>query len=159
MRFQIIITFLVFATYNIYIICRYEVPESLSQTSYMFLDSGRKCFPFSFLCIFLSFTLFPTWLAVSMKHLRYLVYFSLGGLTISGLTPMFRKGIEKPLHYLSAVLTFVGVIAWFSYSDVKVLLLDTVLVLLLIVFKKRYYVYSAEVVISLTLMTYIFFKL
>lgn len=155
MRLLTLIVLLIYLWYNLLVIHMFGLPESLSQTSYLFLNHNGKYYMFSIFCILLSVSLLPTWVSISPKELRYLVYSSLGGLLVSGSTPMFRRGIQKPLHYLSAVFTFFCYILWFYAVDYIILIVNAVIISILILIDRKDYVYHAETVITLTLIIYL----
>jgi|GEM_PF-5197911 len=159
MGFITLITLSFFIIYNIYVIRKFGLPESLSQTSYLFLNHNGKYYMFSVLCILLSISLLPAWVSISVKKLQILVYLSLGGLLVSGMTPMFHRSIQKPFHYLSAVVTFVCYVIWFAYTSPTILILNAITIGILILLDHKDYVYHAESIIALTLMIYILYKI
>ena len=159
MHFLIFIVLFIYLSYNLIVIHKFGLPESLSQTSYLFLNHNGKYYMFTIFCISLSISLLPTWISISPRNLRHLVYLSLGGLLISGMTPMFRTGIQKPIHYISAAISFLCYILWFLSMDFWILIENAILIGILVLINPKDYVYHAETVISLTLIIYLLCRL
>lgn len=100
-----IITLVITLLYNCYIIIKYKkIPESLSETSYLL--GGNKRYLFTVYCVIISFCLLPMLLEITMT-LQFLPFVFCGGLLFAGCSPLFRTGLDKPIHYIFSGLAFV----------------------------------------------------
>lgn len=107
------ICLLVSIVYNTYVICHYsKVPESLSETAYLF--GGNKKFLFTAYCMLVVFTLMPGLFSVMPENLQFLPTFIFLGLGMSGCSPMYRNrtDMDSLVHYLSAVVAFVAFVIY-----------------------------------------------
>ena len=105
-----IIILLITLLYNIYIIIKYKkIPESLSETSYLL--RGNKRYLFTGYCVIISFCLLPVLLETTMT-LQFLPFLFCGGLLFAGCSPLFRSGLDKPIHYIFSGLAFVAYLCY-----------------------------------------------
>lgn len=149
----LIITGICFLIYNIYVIGIFGLPESLSETSYLFKENGKSHWWFTFICFIISIGLFPIWVGISHINYQFLCFLGCAGIMFAGCTPFFREDFHKPIHYASAIIAFISSIVWLGLMGyyIYVILSFISILLLLITFGFKYYVYFAEVVIYIIL--------
>lgn len=141
--------------YNLFIIFKYKtIPVSLSETSYIL--GGFKRYWFSAYCITTVMLILPLLLMTIPEKLAFLCFLMCGGLMFAGLSPMFKNGMDKTIHYIASILSFVifiilmiFVIGWL-YLALYIWLLA-----LLILCKKECYVYFAEMLIYVFIILFI----
>ena len=147
MNTVLILLMVLFVAYNLFLSCKFGIPHSLSETSYIWKTYNNKPYMFSLLCGITGGTLLPSWLLASSEDYQFLVFLSCTGLIFSGVSPMFRGGIDKPVHYTSAIAAMICFTLWLVLVQVWWLVICLVLtVLLSFLFDKRRIVYWVEVV-------------
>lgn len=159
MIYLVAISLFIYISYNIYVIRRFGIPKSLSQTSYLLLNYNKKFYFFSFLCISVGVLLWPVWCELSPKEISILPALALSGFILSGLTPLFHRSLEKPIHYISSVLTFVFFSIWILMVNMVLFVADAVMIGMFFVLHRECYVYHAENIIAFTLMFYLLYIL
>lgn len=139
-----IITLVITLLYNSYVIIKYKkIPESLSETSYLF--GGNKRYLFTGYCIITSFCLLPMLLEITMT-LQFLPFIFCGGLLFAGCSPLFRSGLDKPIHYIFSGLAFIAYLCYIMLCMGWVWLIGYLIILsILCIIKLKSYVYWAEI--------------
>ena len=101
---SIILCLLITLLYNSYIIIRHKkIPESLSETSYLL--GGNKRYFFTVYCILVCLLL-PILLEITPTNYQIIPFIFCGGLSFAGCSPLFREGLDKKIHYISAYIAF-----------------------------------------------------
>lgn len=149
---HLIILYVISIVYNSYIIYKYKkIPVSLSETAYLLggPDMGNKKYIFTLYCVFAIACIIPT-LFTLPENLIFLGFLICAGLLFAGVSPMFKDGMDKKVHYISAILSFIAfvvlmciVLPWY-WS-----LLYFILLGFLTLLKRECYVYFAEMLILL----------
>ena len=145
--------------YNIYVIIRYKkIPESLSETSYLF--GGNKRFLFTGYCILITFLLLPVLLNITNENFQILPVLICAGLAFAGCSPLFREGLDKKVHYISAYISF-GTFVLYSilcmnwiYTVVFICILG-----MLCLIRYKSFIYFAEILALFFLIYYSFYTL
>ena len=107
----ITINIILFCLYNIYIIYKYGLPTSLSETAYML---EKKYWLFTILCLVTGFSILPIWFGGD--DWDFLKFLSMIGLAFTGVTPMFKEGLDKPVHYTSSIITCICMLLWLGLN-------------------------------------------
>lgn len=107
----LIINILLFLIYNGYIICKYGIPNSLSETAYML---GSRKWLFTLLCLITAGCILPIWLGGD--DWNFLKFLSMLGLAFTGVSPMFKEGLDKPVHYTSSIITCICMLLWLGLN-------------------------------------------
>ena len=130
--------------YNLIIWLKYKtVPVSLSETAYIF--GGNKKYFFTLYCVLIVLLLLPQLFMVIPEHLAFIPFLMCAGLMFAGISPMFKDGTDKIVHYIAAFISFGSFILfmilflnwWYFIGYITILGL-------LICWKKHCYVYFAE---------------
>lgn len=104
-----------FAIYNIVALILFGVPQSLSNTHYLF-SANRKALRFMFpaFITILCFMLIPCWLELSKDSLfQFTAFLSGGSLLFVGASPYFKNGdLEGMVHQISAYMCAGFAILW-----------------------------------------------
>ena len=153
-EFVLLFNLFIFLVYNIYTLIEYGIPESLSETTYLF--GSKHNWLFTLLCFVVSFCLLPIWLSVD-SNFEFLKFLSIAPLLFVGVTPYFKDGIQKPIHYTSAIISFISVLLWFLMNGLYNWLIgmSTIFIILELLFDNTKYVYYLEIVVWLSLIMYI----
>lgn len=131
--------------YNTYIICKYKrIPESLSETSYML---GKDKWLFISYCVITGGLMLPLLLDITSENFQCFPFFICGGLIMAGASPLYRNGLDKYVHYVSAMFAFISFLIYLGICN-WLMLLQVILLLCLyyIVIDKKTIIYSAEIV-------------
>lgn len=150
---MVITCLLISLIYNIYILFRYKlIPSSLSETAYLF---GNKKYLFTLYCFSVVFLLTPMLLEIMVGH-EFIAFLFGGGLLFSGASPLFKNGLEKKVHYISAYISFAAFIIFMLLYIKVIYIISYILILLLLIFlNKRCYVYFAENLALLWIILYL----
>ena len=133
--------------YNGYIIYIYkDVPESLSETSYILSKNKLSKYWFTGYCEIISLCLLPLLLEIIPSNLMFLAFLISAGLAFSGLSPLFKSGPDKIVHYISAFISFGAFVAYLIICLNWIWLIGYIAILaLLCIWKYKCYVYWAEI--------------
>ena len=108
-----ILTLLITLLYNSYIIIKYKkIPQSLSETSYLL--GGNKRYLFTGYCFIISFCLLPVLFTITNNFL-FLPFIFCGGLLFAGCSPLFKSGLDKPIHYICSYIAFAAYIFYMIF--------------------------------------------
>lgn len=100
-----------FLVYNGYIIYKYGIPISLSETSY---NLGNKFWLFTTLCLITAFSIMPIWFGYG--EYNFLKFISVMGLIFTGVTPLYKKELDGKIHYTASILTCVCFLIWLGLN-------------------------------------------
>lgn len=106
---------LLFIVYNIVTLVLFGVPQSLSNTHYLFKQSNESLkFLFPAFITLLCFFLIPCWLQISEGSLfQFTAFLSGGSLLFVGCSPYFKnEGLEGMVHSISAYCCAGFAILW-----------------------------------------------
>lgn len=142
----------IFVAYNIYILYRFWIPESLSETSYLL---GSKKWMFSLVCVLFTLIVLPPWLSQSEPNTELLSFIACGGIAFAGLTPMYRESFQKNIHYTSAIISAISMIAWMIFNEPILIALLGVLFIIPTAFKPKSYVYWFELESFIVVINYL----
>ncbi len=137
--------------YNGYIFWRFKkVPESLSETSYLL--GGNKRYLFSLYCLITGIILLLELLNRSVDGYEFLPFLLCTGICFAGISPLFRDGIEKIVHYVSSFAAFTAFIVYMIlFLDWKWIAVYCTALTLLCLWKKDSYTYFAEILALIVL--------
>lgn len=116
-------SFFVFLGYIILILIRFGVPESLSETAYLFGKNGHIIFYAVFISFILPLLIY--WLDITKgQNNQFMVFVSCAALCFTGITGRFKekgKGLSQhKIHLLSTLMTIILSQAWMwtTYKEV-----------------------------------------
>lgn len=106
----ILISFLTIATYTAIVSIKSGVPYSISETYYRI---GHKKW-FTLVMLFTAFTLLPVALDNNTENSQFMIFLSVAGMTIIGVSPNFIHGdkSERIAHYVGSVLLLICSQCW-----------------------------------------------
>lgn len=143
----LIITCCIFIIYNIFILTKFGVPESLSATSYLLEKKFKQHWWFTIICVNITIGLLPNWIEIGYENTQCLVFLACGGIMFIAVSPFFKDGLDKPVHYGSGIITALCFILWFLLNGYWFWLLYVVfLSVILIIWKPKCYTYFIEIV-------------
>ena len=133
--------------YNGFVMIRYKkVPGSLSETAYIIGGESLKRYWFTFYCLFTTAMILPPLFMCTRDGLEVLPFLLCVGLLFAGYSPTYKSGIERPVHYISAYLSFGSFILYSILCIPWYWLVGYVILLgLFCLWKPKCYVYFAEI--------------
>lgn len=139
--------------YNTYIICKYKrIPESLSETSYML---GKDKWLFVGYCVITGGLMLPLLLEITPEKFQCLAFFICGGLIMAGSSPLYRNGMDKYVHYVSAIFAFISFLVYLGIFNLVALLVVILYLLSYYLINRKTIVYYAELIALIWLTTII----
>ena len=134
--------------YNTIIITKYKkVPKSLSETAYLISNGGNiRRYLFTLYCTLTGITLLPPLFIVTPENLEFIPFLLCASFLFSGFSPAYKSGIERPIHYISAYMSFTCFILYGILCMGWPWLVGFVIILGgLCIWKPKCYVYFAEI--------------
>lgn len=145
--------------YNGYIIIKYKkLPESLSETSYIM--GGNKRYLFTGYCFLICILILPVLLDITPIAFQVIPFIFCGGLIFAGVSPLFKEGLDKIVHYSSAIIAFLAFIIYSIFCIPWYFSICYIIILsILCIWKYNNYVYWAEQLALLDICIYIILTL
>lgn len=135
--------------YNTYIIWKYKrIPESLSETSYML---GKDKWLFIGYCVITGGLMLPLLLDITPENFQCFPFFICGGLIMAGASPLYRSGLDRSVHYVSAMFAFITYLFYMGLANWYLLAFNVILILVYLIISKKTIVYYAENIALITL--------
>lgn len=103
------ISFIVIFSYLIFVVAKFGIPKSISDTFYM-LD--KKGWLFQVFMGTFAFTLIPYWIDKSSEMYECFPFLACSALAFVAFAPCFRMQLEGMVHHVSAVLACVCAVLW-----------------------------------------------
>lgn len=151
---NIIIFLIISLIYNGYIIWKYGVPVSLSETAYLF--GGNKRYLFTAYCYVSAFLILPMLFNIVPETLTFLPFIMCTGLIFSGASPLFKEGLDKSVHMVASIMAFIACVifiilfmGWWWFALFVAGLLG------LCLWKRNCYIYFAEILAFLFISVFI----
>ena len=108
-------SFLIFAVYNIIAIILFNIPNSLSNTFYLYNNLKKNLgYLFSAMMITITGLLIPAWLEISAdSNFQFLSFLTCGALLFVAYAPNFKSNdITNKVHSISAIIAALFGISW-----------------------------------------------
>lgn len=158
---SVIISFLIYLIYNIVAIKLFGIPNSLSNTFYLYKDKKptlRLLFP-AMMFIIVAF-LMPAWLDISAgNNLQFMAFLAAGSIMFVGAAPAFKENsLENRVHSVSAICAALFALLWAALVAKMwyIIILWTIVVIHCAVFTNTYktaYIYWLETIAFLSTFT------
>lgn len=139
------IAFALFLTFVIVYFAIHGSPESLSATYYEM--NQRWIFP-AVLGVCSALTIVPMF-SVTPEDWRFLVFLFIAGALFVSASPAFREGLDKPVHYGSAIVMTVAALAWFAVM--RVIPIFAIVFSITAIFNRKSWVFLCEIGLFLNL--------
>lgn len=150
---SIIIAAVIYVAYNTISLVYFDVPESLSNTYYLYKEKCGKGWLFCLMMLLVVALMMPAWIGLSEgSDWQFLAFLAPASIMFVGLAPKFKDyDMENKVHSISAVIAAVCSLAWVAIVTPFwwTILLCLALVALAAVFTSSYktaYVYWLETV-------------
>ena len=101
------ISLTIFLTYVIYVLIKYGVPTSLSESAYL-MKSTRY---FTIMMFLIGFTVLPALFNITPDNGKFAAFFLVLGILFTGAAPLFKDS-QKTVHYVSAGISAAFSLLW-----------------------------------------------
>jgi hypothetical protein len=134
-----------------------KIPESLSETAYIMGGTKRYFFTLYTICI-VGF-LIPFLFTYTNDNWMFLPFLFCGGILFAGFSPLFKEGIEKDVHYTSAILSFlIFLLYMIFYMGWQWMIGYIIMFILSFLWKKEKIVYLAEMIALIELIIWLYIQ-
>lgn len=117
---------------------------------------GLKRYWFTIYCVTNVLLILPNLLVAVPETFTFLVFLMCSGMLFSGASPLFKKGLDKTVHYVSSIFSFVMFIIFMILLMKWYCLIVFIVILgLLVMWKKECYVYFAEILAFIFIILYL----
>lgn len=113
---SIIIATIIYVAYNAISQALFGVPESLSNTYYLYKEKWNKGWLFCLMMYLVVALMMPAWISLSEgSNFQFLVFLAPASIAFVGAAPRFRDGgLENKVHTVSAITAAACSLLWVS---------------------------------------------
>ena len=111
---SIIVATVIYAAYNAICVALFDIPESLSNTYYLWKDKNGKGYLFCLMMYAVVAFMMPAWLTLSEgSTFQFLAFLAPMSIAFVGTAPKFKDDkLEGNVHSISAVIAAACSLAW-----------------------------------------------
>lgn len=110
---SIIIATAIYAAYNAISLTLFDIPESLSNTYYLWKEKNGKGYLFCLMMYAVVAFMMPAWLTLSEGSIfQFLAFLAPMSIAFVGTAPKFKDKLEGNVHSISAVIAAACSLAW-----------------------------------------------
>lgn len=111
---SIIIAAVIYAAYNVVALAFFGIPESLSNTYYLFQDKCSKGWLFCAMMYLVVAFMMPAWITLSEgSNFQFLAFLAPASIMFVGTAPRFKDSqLESRVHTVSAIIAAACSLAW-----------------------------------------------
>lgn len=157
----VFLAFLLYIAYNGVAIKLFGIPESLSNTFYLYKEKHPiLCVLFPIFMVSMVVLLLPAWLELTATSaLQFLVFLACAGILFTGFAPSFKGcELESKVHKISATLAAVFALLWVIFvSHMWALIIVWLILIVVVAFStktiKSSYVFWLETIAFLSTFT------
>lgn len=162
MEYLLLISLVIYLTYNAFALCIFKFPVSLSDTHYLFIGRNKKLnWIFTIMLWLVAFPILIFGLEYTPEQYKFILFITAAALMFVGAAPFFKDSkLEYTVHCVSAMTCSVSSILWgFLFGDFIVAIVSALLIGMFYISKDNVRVYLMETVlfISMYLQLYITF--
>lgn len=133
---------LVMICYLVYVVVKFGVPYSISETYYLL---GKMGWLFQVTLFSVAFLVVPTLIDRSSENTQFLAFLACMGLAFVGAAPLFKMELEGKVHYVSAAICCVGLVLWQVFNACWVVPLLCFLAVIYPIVKDKKYMWWLEI--------------
>lgn len=114
----ILTAFLIYLGYNIVALSLFGVPESLSNTFYLYKEKKEwQKILFPIMMVSMAMFLLPAWLEISNNSdLQFMSFLAASGIIFTGSAPSFKTcKLESKIHTISAISAAIFALLWIIF--------------------------------------------
>lgn len=111
---SIIIATVIFVAYNAVAIAIFGIPESLSNTYYLYKEKCNKGWLFCLMMYLVVALMMPAWISLSEgSNFQFLAFLAPASIAFVGTAPRFKDGdLENKVHTVSAIIAAACSLLW-----------------------------------------------
>jgi hypothetical protein len=128
--------------YLIYVVAKFGIPKSISETFYLL---GKQGWMFQVTLFSVAFLVVPTLIDRSSENTQFLAFLACAGLAFVGAAPLFKMELEGKVHYVSAAICCVGLVLWQVFNACWIIPLLCFLAVLIPMVKDKKYMWWLEI--------------
>jgi succinate dehydrogenase hydrophobic anchor subunit len=104
----------IYLAYNAICLALFSIPESLSNTYYLWREKSRKGWLFPLMMYLVVALMMPAWISLSEgSNFQFLAFLAPASIAFVGTAPRFKDGdLENKVHTVSAIIAAVCSILW-----------------------------------------------
>lgn len=136
------ISFIVIFSYLIFVVAKFGIPKSISDTYYLL---GRCGWLFQLALGLTAFTAVPVIIDASSDSTQFLAFLGCAGLAFVAAAPLFKMELEGKVHYVSAAICCVGLVLWQVFNACWVVPIVCFLAVLIPMLEDNKYMWWLEI--------------
>lgn len=111
---SIIVATAIYVAYNAFSLAIFGVPESLSNTYYLYKEKWNKGWLFCLMMYLVVALMMPAWITLSEgSNFQFLAFLAPASIMFVGTAPRFKDGdLENKVHTISAIIAAACSLAW-----------------------------------------------
>ncbi len=104
----------IYLAYNAICLALFAIPESLSNTYYLWKEKSGKGWLFCLMMYLVVAFMMPAWISLSEgSNFQFLAFLAPASIAFVGLAPKFKDGdLENKVHTISAIIAAACSLAW-----------------------------------------------
>jgi hypothetical protein len=111
---SIIVATIIYVVYNAICLALFSIPESLSNTYYLWKEKNGKGWLFCLMMYLVVALMMPAWISLSEgSNFQFLAFLAPASIMFVGTAPRFKDGdLENKVHTISAIIAAACSLAW-----------------------------------------------
>lgn len=111
---SIIVATIIYVVYNAICLALFSIPESLSNTYYLWKEKNGKGWLFCLMMYEVIVLMMPAWIILSEgSNFQFLAFLAPASITFVGTSPRFKDGdLENKVHTISAIIAAACSLLW-----------------------------------------------
>ena len=111
---SIIVATAIYVAYNAFFLAIFGVPESLSNTYYLYKEKWNKGWLFCLMMYLVVALMMPAWITLSEgSNFQFLAFLAPASIAFVGTAPRFKDGdLENKVHTISAIIAAACSLLW-----------------------------------------------
>lgn len=137
-----ILSMIILFGYLAFVVAKFGIPKSISETFYLL---GKKGWMFQVTLFLVAFMVMPILIDRSSENTRFLAFLACAGLAFVGAAPLFKMELEGKVHYVSAAICCVGLVLWQVFNACWVVPIVCFLAIIYPMIKDKKYMWWLEI--------------
>lgn len=137
-----IVSIVILSYYLAFVIAKFGIPKSISETYYLL---GKHGWLFQVTLFSVAFLVVPTLIDRSSENTRFLAFLACAGLAFVAAAPLFKMELEGKVHYVSAAICCGGLVLWQVFNACWVVPIVCFLAVLYPMVKDKKYMWWLEI--------------
>lgn len=139
---MIVCSLIIIFSYLFYVVGRFGIPNSISETYYLL---GKMGWLFQMTVLLVAFMVIPTLIDRSSINTQFLAFLACAGLAFVAAAPLFKEKFEGKIHYVGAGVCCGGLVLWQVFNAYWLVPIVCFLIILYPILKGRKYMWWLEI--------------